>query len=107
MSIASHVLSGVVRLLNNTRFNDRVGQTYDGNLETRPSQSRTTVEPGKCGGRSCIRHMHIRVKAVLELLAAGASEDEILADYPDLEREDIRTRLEYAAEYFDHPVFVG
>jgi len=99
--------SGVVRLRNNKRFTDRIGRTYDGPMETRPSQSRITVEPGKCGGRPCIRHMRIRVKDVLEMLAAGASEDEILADYPDLEREDIRACLEYAAQYFDHPVFVG
>ncbi len=99
--------SGVVRLRNNKRFTDRIGRTYDGRMETRPSQSRITVEPGKCGGRPCIRHMRIRVKDVLEMLAAGASEDEILADYPDLEREDIRACLEYAAQYFDHPVFVG
>ena len=71
-----------------------------------PSPSRITVEPGKCGGRPCIRHMRIRVKDVLEMLA-GASEDQILADYPDLEREDIRACLEYAAQYFDHPVVLG
>jgi len=81
--------------------------TYDETMATTPSQSRITVEPGKCGGRPCIRHMRIRVKDVLEMLASGASEDQILADYPDLEREDIRACLEYAAQYFDHPVFVG
>ena len=72
-----------------------------------PSPSRITVEPGKCGGWPCIRHMRIRVKDVLEMLAAGASEDQILADYPDLEREDIRACLEYAAQYLDHPVVLG
>jgi len=72
-----------------------------------PLQSRITVEPGKCGGRPCIRHMRIRVKDVLEMLAAGATEDQILSDYPDLERDDIRACLEYAAQYFDHPVVVG
>ena len=51
--------------------------------------------------------MRIRVKDVLEMLAAGASEDQILADYPDLEREDIRACLEYAAQDFDHPVVLG
>jgi uncharacterized protein (DUF433 family) len=76
-------------------------------MATTPAQSRITVEPGKCGGRPCIRHMRIRVKDVLEMLASGASEDQILADYPDLEREDIRACLEYAAQYFDHPVSVG
>jgi len=70
-------------------------------------QSRITVEPGKCGGRPCIRHMRIRVKDVLEMLAAGATEEQILADYPDLEQDDIRGCLEYAARYFDHPVVIG
>jgi uncharacterized protein (DUF433 family) len=107
MSAGTHLPSGVVRPPGDIRFTDRVGRTYDGNMATTPSQSRVTVEPGKCGGRPCIRHMRIRVKDVLEMLASGASEDEILADYPDLEREDIRACLEYAAQYFDHPVFVG
>lgn len=51
--------------------------------------------------------MRIRVKDVLEMLAAGASEEQILADYPDLEREDIRACLKYAVQYFDHPVVLG
>jgi uncharacterized protein (DUF433 family) len=51
--------------------------------------------------------MRIRVKDVLEMLAAGATGEQILADYPDLEQEDIRACLEYAAQYFDHPVFIG
>jgi len=76
-------------------------------MATTPLQSRITVEPGKCGGRPCIRRMRIRVKDVLEMLAAGASEEQILTDYPDLEREDIRACLEYAAQYFDHPVVLG
>ena len=60
--------------------------------------SRITVEEGKCGGRPCIRGQRIRVSDVLELLAAGASYEEILADYPSLEREDILAALDYAAE---------
>ena len=46
--------------------------------------------------------MRIRVKDVLEMLASGASEDKILADYPDLKREDIRACLEYAAQLPPH-----
>ena len=95
------------RLFDNTRFTDHPSWTYNGIMATTPSGSRITVELGKCGGRPCIRHMRIRVKDVLEMLASGASEDLILADYPDLEREDIRACLEYAAQYFDHPVFLG
>jgi uncharacterized protein (DUF433 family) len=65
---------------------------------------RITVEPGKCGGRPCIRGMRMRVTDVLELLSAGASYEEILADYPDLEREDILASIEYAARQADHVV---
>ncbi|PYP90860.1 MAG: hypothetical protein DMG65_10155 [Candidatus Angelobacter sp. Gp1-AA117] len=67
-------------------------------------QQRITVEAGKCGGRPCIRGQRIRVTDVLELLAAGASFDEILADYPFLEREDIFAALDYAAHQADHVV---
>lgn len=65
---------------------------------------RITLNPLQCGGRPCIRGMRIRVKDVLELLAAGNSEAEILADYPYLERDDIRAALAYAAAQSDHPV---
>jgi uncharacterized protein (DUF433 family) len=66
--------------------------------------SRITVEPDKCGGRPCIRGYRLRVKDVLELLAHGASWQEILADYPFLETEDIRACLEFAAAQNDHVV---
>jgi uncharacterized protein (DUF433 family) len=66
--------------------------------------SRITFNPAQCGGRPCIRGLRMRVKDVLELLAAGVSEDEILADYPYLEREDIRACLAFAAVEMDHPV---
>lgn len=66
--------------------------------------NRITIEPGKCGGRPCIRGLRIRVTDVLELLAAGASYEEILADYPSLEREDILAALDYAAHQTDHVV---
>jgi len=66
--------------------------------------NRITVEPGKCGGRPCIRGLRIRVTDVLELLAAGASFEEILTDYPYLEREDILASLDYAAHQTDHVV---
>ena len=58
---------------------------------------RITVNPGTCGGRPIIRGMRIRVKDVLDLLAAGATRAEILADYPYLEDEDITAALEFAA----------
>ena len=68
------------------------------------SASRITVDPEICGGRPCIRGQRIRVKDVLELLAAGADRQEILADYPYLEDEDITAVLLYAAHSNDHPI---
>lgn len=58
---------------------------------------RITIEPGKCGGRPCIRGERIRVTDILGLLGSGASHSEILEDYPFLEEEDIFAALEYAA----------
>ena len=54
---------------------------------------RITVEPGKCGGRPCIRGMRIRVTDILDMLAGGMTTEEILADYPYLEREDIEAAV--------------
>lgn len=68
---------------------------------------RITFNPNQCGGRPCIRGMRIRVKDVLDLVAAGVTEAEILADYPDLEADDIKASLAYAASQLDHPVLVA
>ena len=57
-----------------------------------------TIEPGKRGGKPCIRGLRITVYDVLEYLASGMSENEILADFPDLRREDIRACLAFAAD---------
>jgi uncharacterized protein (DUF433 family) len=57
-----------------------------------------TLEPGKQGGKPCIRGLRITVYDVLEHLASGMSEDEILADFPDLNRDDIRACLAFAAD---------
>ena len=54
-----------------------------------------------------IRSIRIRVRDVLELYAAGLSSEQILADYPDLEPEDLSAALDYAAREIDHPVLVG
>lgn len=61
-------------------------------------RSRITVEPGKRSGKPCIRSLRITVYDVLDYLAGGMTEDEILADFPDLEREDIRAVLVFAAD---------
>ena len=59
--------------------------------------NRITSNPRQCGGRPCIRGLRIRVKDILDMLAGGASEAEILEDYPYLEADDIRASLGYAA----------
>jgi uncharacterized protein (DUF433 family) len=61
-------------------------------------RNRITIEPGKRGGKPCLRGLRITVYDVLDYLAGGMSEDEILADFPDLEREDIRAALAFAAD---------
>ena len=61
-------------------------------------RSRITIEPGKRGGKPCIRGLRMTVYDILEYLASGMSEEEVLADFPDLEREDILAALAYAAE---------
>ncbi|MCU1234629.1 MAG: hypothetical protein JWP63_2596 [Candidatus Solibacter sp.] len=68
--------------------------------------NRITIDDAQCGGRPFIRGMTIRVTDVLELLGAGASIEEILADYPYLEREDILASIEYAGRQTDHSVLL-
>ena len=65
---------------------------------------RITVDPGQCGGRPCIRGMRIRVSDVLDLLANGLSPEEIVAEMPDLEVEDVYAALRFASRRLDHPV---
>lgn len=65
---------------------------------------RITVNPDVCGGRWTIRGLRIRVKDVLDLLAAGATREEILTDYLYLEAEDIAAVLEFAARAFSDPM---
>jgi uncharacterized protein (DUF433 family) len=62
---------------------------------------RITVEPGKCGGKPCIRSMRITVRRVLELLATYPDRAELFADYPFLEPEDLQQALHYAAAAMD------
>ncbi|MEQ8404055.1 MAG: DUF433 domain-containing protein [Oceanicaulis sp.] len=69
--------------------------------------SRITTEPGKMGGRPCIRGLRIRVIDVLDMLAGGATRAEILVDYPDLEDADITAALAYASRAVDHRVIAA
>jgi uncharacterized protein (DUF433 family) len=68
---------------------------------------RITFNLNQCGGRPCIRGMRIRVKDVLDLLAAEVPNADILTDYPYLEAADIAACLEYAATEADHPVLLA
>jgi uncharacterized protein (DUF433 family) len=68
---------------------------------------RITTEPGKCGGKPCIRGMRFRVVDMLELLANNILPEQILADYPDLEPEDIQASLVFAARRVDHARLVA
>ena len=61
-------------------------------------RSRITIEPGKRGGKPCIRGLRITVSDVLEYLASGMTEEQILQDFPDLTRDDIRASLAFAAD---------
>ncbi len=67
---------------------------------------RVTIDPNVCGGRPCIRGMRIRVSDILGMLAAGASQQEILEDYPYLEAADIAAALDFAARQTDHPILL-
>lgn len=71
---------------------------------------RITVNPEQMGGAPCIRSLHIPVATVVGLVAQGMAETEILAEYPDLESEDIRQALAFAAAAVDErqlPVLTG
>ncbi len=68
---------------------------------------RITINPDQCGGRPCIRGMRIRVIDVLDLFAAGLNAQQILEELPDLEMDDIKAALSYAARRLDHPVMVA
>lgn len=61
---------------------------------------RITINPDQCGGRPCIRGMRVRVIDVLDLFAAGLTSEQILEEMPDLETEDLKAALQYAARKF-------
>ena len=63
-----------------------------------PLLSRITIDPGICHGKPCVRGLRYPVETLLELLSSGMTIDEILADYPDLERDDLLAALAYAAQ---------
>ena len=63
---------------------------------------RITVGPNVCSGKPTIRGMRITVKTILEYIAAGETEDNILSAYPILEKEDIKACLQFASQMADH-----
>jgi len=70
-----------------------------------PKLDRITADPPILGGKACIRGMRIAVSLVVNLVANGMSTAEIIAEYPDLEPEDIRQALQYAAWAADDAIF--
>jgi uncharacterized protein (DUF433 family) len=68
---------------------------------------RVTFDPNIMGGRACIRGMRIPVSAIVGQIASGASADDVIASYPDLDAADIREALEYAAWLTREEVFTG
>lgn len=68
---------------------------------------RITVNPKQCGGRPCIRGMRVRVIDILDLLANGLSVDDILEEFPKLEREDIFAAIKYARARVNHVVLAA
>lgn len=68
---------------------------------------RITFDPEILGGRACIRVMRIPVSVIVGQIAHGATADEVLADYPDLDREDVSQALEYAAWLATEQVIAG
>lgn len=99
---------GLAKRYNNTKRESRSAvSTSRSFVMTATLIDRITVNSNQCGGKPCIRGMRIRVRDVLDMLANGASQEEILVDYPDLEAEDIRASIAYAARYLDHTVLVA
>lgn len=75
--------------------------------DIRELMTRITINAQQCGGRPCIRGMRIRVSDVLDLLAAGLTREEVLAELPDLTSEDITAALLFASRRLNHPVLAA
>ncbi len=73
----------------------------------RALQDRITVNAAQCGGRPCIRGMRIRVVDVLDLLAAGLTQQQVLEELHDLEAEDVAACLRFASGRLDHPILAA
>ena len=71
------------------------------------SLDRITFNLAQCGGHACVRGMRIRVLDVLDLLATGLTQEQILEELPDLEAEDIAACLRFASGRLDHPILAA
>jgi uncharacterized protein (DUF433 family) len=80
-----------------------MGQTAPQPADEPSLLARITMEPRKCGGRACIRAMRIRVSDVLDLLAAGLSPTQVVAELPALEPDDVRAALLFASRRLGSP----
>ncbi len=76
-------------------------------MESISWKDRITVDPEQCGGRPCIRGMRIRVIDIIDLLASGLTQDQVLDELPDLVRADVDAALKYVSFKFDHPVLAA
>lgn len=70
-------------------------------------KERITTDPSQCRGRPCIRGMRIRVVDILDLLASGLTQEQILQELPDLEQQDIEAALKYAGSKLDHAIIAA
>ena len=71
---------------------------------TLPGHPRIAIDPSVCGGRPTIAGTRLRVSDILEALGSGATEAELLQDFPYLSAQDVRAALRYAASAADHPI---
>jgi uncharacterized protein (DUF433 family) len=76
-------------------------------MSSLPNHPRISVTPDVCGGRPCVTGTQVRVKDVLDMLAGGATEAEIVADFPYVTAEDVRACLAYAATQSDHAIVLA
>lgn len=72
-----------------------------------PGFPRISIDPAICGGRPVVTGTRMRLSDILDMLGDGASEAEIVADFPYISAEDIKACLAYAAHHFDHPVVLA
>jgi uncharacterized protein (DUF433 family) len=81
-----------------------IGDRRRNSSGTRTVADRISVDPEICGGRPCIRGTRVRVSDILDMIADGASPDDIVKGYPYLDRDDVAAALSYAARAVDHRI---